>query len=118
MSEIWWDDSALLGEFEQLVLLALLRLGSGAYGAAIRREIEARAGRRLSTSMAYVTLQRLEAKGLVCSYVGDPTRSRGGRRRKHYLMHDAGRRALVRACRTFTAMAEGLEPELTGAHDA
>jgi PadR family transcriptional regulator PadR len=117
VSEIFWDDSALLGEFEQLVLLALLRLGSGAYGAAIRREIESRAGRRLSTSMAYVTLQRLEGKGLVCSYVGDPTAQRGGRRRKHYLMHDAGRRALARAYRTFTAMADGLEPELRNPHE-
>src|SRR5207302_998311 len=78
---------------EQLVLLALFRLGNGAYGAAIRREIETRTGRRLLPSVVYVTLQRLEEKRLVCSYIGNPTPERGGRRRKHFLMDDEGQRA-------------------------
>jgi PadR family transcriptional regulator, regulatory protein PadR len=101
-----------LGEFEQLVLLALLRLGNGAFGAAIHREIVTRTARELPASAVYVTLDRLETKRMVCSYVGTPTPQRGGRRRKHYLLDTAGQRALVRAYRTFGAMTAGLQPEL------
>jgi DNA-binding PadR family transcriptional regulator len=86
---------SILGEFEQLVLLALLRLGNGAFGAAIHREITTRTGRELPASAVYVTLDRLEAKHMVVSYVGTPTAQRGGRRRKHYLLDTAGQRALV-----------------------
>jgi DNA-binding PadR family transcriptional regulator len=103
---------AILGEFEQLVLLALLRLGNGAFGAAIHREIVTRTGRDLPAGAVYVTLDRLEAKRMVCSYVGTPTAQRGGRRRKHYLLDTAGQRALVRAYRTFSAMTAGLQDEL------
>jgi len=98
----------VLGEFEQLVLLALLRLGPDAYGATIRREIESRTGRDLAISAVYVTLDRLEIKGLVRSRVGDPTPQRGGRRRKHVALLPAGRRALAQACRAFGQMTEGL----------
>jgi DNA-binding PadR family transcriptional regulator len=104
--------SALLGEFEQLVLFALLRLGNGAFGAAIHREIVARTGRDASASAVYVTLDRLEAKKMVCSYSGDPSPQRGGRRRTHYLLDTAGQRALARAYRAFTMMTAGLQPEL------
>jgi len=103
---------AVLGEFEQLVLLALLRLGNGAFGAAIHREIVTRTARELPASAVYVTLDRLEVKRMVCSYVGTPTPQRGGRRRKHYLLDTAGQRALVRAYRTFGAMTAGLQNEL------
>jgi DNA-binding PadR family transcriptional regulator len=103
---------AVLGEFEQLVLLALLRLGNGAFGAAIHREIVTRTARELSASAVYVTLDRLEAKRMVCSYIGTPTKQRGGRQRKHYLLDTAGQRALVRAYRTFGAMTAGLQNEL------
>jgi DNA-binding PadR family transcriptional regulator len=99
----------LLGEFEQLVLMALLRLGPDAYGATIRREIEQRTGRSLAISAVYVTLERLEAKGLVSSRIGDPTPERGGRRRKHYALLPAGKRALTHAYRNFKVMTEGLE---------
>ena len=102
----------VLGEFELLILLALLRLGNGAFGAAMHREIVERTGRDTPASAVYVTLDRLEAKKMVCSYVGNPTRQRGGRRRKHYLLDTAGQRALVRACATFAAMTAGLQPEL------
>jgi DNA-binding PadR family transcriptional regulator len=102
----------ILGEFEQLVLLALLRLGNGAFGAAIHREIVTRTGRDLPMSAVYVTLQRLERKRMICSYIGTSTPQRGGRRRKHYLLDTAGQRALVRAYRTFGAMTAGLQPEL------
>ncbi len=102
----------ILGEFEQLVLLALLRLGNGAFGAAIHREIVTRTGRDVPAGAVYVTLDRLEAKHMVCSYIGTPTAQRGGRRRKHYLLDTAGQRALVRAYRTFSVMTAGLQDEL------
>ena len=102
----------VLGEFELLVLLALLRLGNGAFGAAIHREIVSRTDRELPASAVYVTLDRLEAKRMVVSYIGNPTNQRGGRRRKHYLLDTAGQRALVRACRTFAAMTTGIQPEI------
>jgi len=97
-----------LGEFEQLVLLALVRLGPEAYGATIRREIEARTGRDLAISAVYITLDRLEVKGLVRSRIGDPTPQRGGRRRKHFVILPVGRRAIAHACRAFGQMVEGL----------
>ena len=102
----------VLGEFELLVLLALVRLGNGAFGAAIHREIVERTGRDTPLSAVYVTLARLEDKQMVCSYAGNPTRQRGGRRRKHFLLDTAGQRALVRACATFAAMTAGLQTEL------
>jgi PadR family transcriptional regulator PadR len=103
---------AILGEFEQLVLLALLRLGNGAFGAAIHREIVTRTGRDLPVGAVYVTLRRLERKRMICSYIGTSTPQRGGRRRKHYLLDTTGQRALVRAHRTVEAMTAGLQPEL------
>jgi PadR family transcriptional regulator, regulatory protein PadR len=102
----------LLGEFEQVVLLSLLRLGNGAWGAAIRRDIEERIGRELPVSVVYVTLQRMEKKGWVKSYVGDPTKERGGRRRRHYLIDTPGEHALGRSYRALRKMTEGLETML------
>ena len=106
--------AAAIGEFEQLVLLALLRLGNGAFGAEIHREIRARTTRRVAASAVYVTLDRLEAKRMVCSYVGNPLRQRGGRRRKHYLLDTAGQKALLLAYRTFLAMIAGMQHEFEG----
>ena len=103
---------SILGEFEQLVLLALLRLGNGAFGAAIHREIVSRTSRDVPAAAVYVTLDRLEAKKMVVSYIGTPTAQRGGRRRKHYLLDTAGQRALVRSYSTFTVMTAGLQDEL------
>jgi DNA-binding PadR family transcriptional regulator len=99
----------LIGEFEQVVLLSLLRLGNGTFGAAIRRDIQERIGRELPVSVVYVTLQRMEKKGFVKSYVGEPTRERGGRRRRHYLIDTPGEHALGRSYRALRKMAEGLE---------
>lgn len=104
--------SPVLGEFELLVLLSLLHLGNGAYGAAIRRDIRERAGRDAAVGTLYMTLGRLEAKQMVVSYVGDPTPARGGRRRKHYVIDAGGERALGRAYRTFKRMSAGLEERL------
>lgn len=102
----------LLGEFEQVVLLSLLRLGNGTWGAAIRRDIQERIGRELPVSVVYVTLQRMEQKGWVKSYVGVPTRERGGRRRRHYLIDTPGEHALGRSFRALKNMTEGLEERL------
>lgn len=101
-----------LGEFEQLVLLAVLRLGTEAYGAAIRREIETRTGRELSISAVYTTVQRLEQKGLVRSRMGEPLPERGGRRRKYVELLPAGARALKVAYSAVLGMAAGLEQRL------
>jgi DNA-binding PadR family transcriptional regulator len=102
----------VLGDFEQLVLLALVRLGPDAYGATIRREIEAQARRELSISAVYTTLQRLEQKGLVRSRVGEPLPERGGRRRKHFALLPAGGRALKAAYEAFAGMTAGVERRL------
>jgi PadR family transcriptional regulator, regulatory protein PadR len=101
-----------LREFEQLVLLALVRLGSDAYGATVRREIETRSGRQVSISAVYTTLERLEQKALVRSRIGEPTAQRGGRRRKHFEVLPAGARALKIAYDAFTSMSAGLERRL------
>jgi DNA-binding PadR family transcriptional regulator len=103
-----------LGDFEQLVLLGVLRLEvqDSAYGAAIRREIHARSGRDVSINAVYTTLDRLESKGFLKSWVGDPTPERGGRRRKFYALRPSGIAALGRAYHVFTAMADGLQSRL------
>jgi PadR family transcriptional regulator, regulatory protein PadR len=101
-----------LGEFEQLVLIAIVRLGDDAYGATIRRDIEARTGRRLSISAVYTTLERLEQKGCVRSWIGEPTPQRGGRRRKHFELMPLGARALRTAYRAYAGMIAGLERRL------
>lgn len=72
----------MLGEFEYLLLSAAARLGDDAYGAAIRREIEGATKRRCSIGALYTTLDRLEAKGLLTSWMGDPTPQRGGRQKR------------------------------------
>jgi len=112
---MWFNRRApALGDFEQLVLLGVLRLQAqdAAYGAAIRREIHARSGRDVSINAVYTTLDRLETKGLLKSWVGDPTPERGGRRRKFYAVRPDGVAALRQAYRAFTAMAAGLEARL------
>jgi len=101
-----------LGEFEQLVLMAIVRLEADAYGATIKRDIEARTGRGLAISAVYTTLERLEQKGCVRSWIGEPTAERGGRRRKHFELKPAGARALRAAYSAYTEMAAGLERRL------
>src|ERR687896_392814 len=103
-----------LGDFEQLILLGVMRLGDDAYGAAIRQEIHARSGRDVSINAVYTTLDRLESKGLLRSWVGEPTPQRGGRRRKFYALRPSGLAALRQAYHAFTRMAAGLERRLEG----
>ena len=112
---MWFKRRApALGDFEQLVLLGVLRLElqDSAYGAAIRREIHARSGRDVSINAVYTTLDRLESKDLLKSWVGDPTPQRGGRRRKFYAVRPAGMAALRHAYHALTAMADGLHSRL------
>lgn len=101
-----------LGDFEQLVLLAVLRLGPEAYGAAIIREIEERTGRDVAVGAMYTTLERLARKRLVEARVGEPTAARGGRRKKHYAVTTPGKRALGEAYRALAAMTHGLRKDL------
>src|SRR5688572_24053530 len=97
-----------LGEFEQLVLLALVRLGEGAYGMTVRREIDERTGRDASIGAVYATLDRLEAKGLVRSSIGEPTPERGGRAKRCFTISAEGLRALRRSQQALGRMLEGL----------
>jgi DNA-binding PadR family transcriptional regulator len=106
---MWFKSKSTLGDFEQLVLLGVMRLGDGAYGAAIRQEIHARSDRDVSIGAVYTTLDRLEGKGLLKSWTGEPTPQRGGRRRKFYALRPAGVTALRHAYQAFNAMADGLE---------
>jgi DNA-binding PadR family transcriptional regulator len=99
-----------LGEFEQLVLIALLRLEDEAYGMAVRREIQQRADRDVSIGAVYATLDRLEAKGLVKSRVGDAAENRGGRAKRCFTITAAGSRALDRSQQALRQMLHGLPP--------
>ena len=99
-----------LGEFEILVLAALLQLGEEAYGVPVRREIERRSGRSVTVGAVYTTLHRLEKKGLVSSRTGPPSPVRGGRARRYFTIEAAGRRDLERSLATLRRMVDGLEP--------
>jgi PadR family transcriptional regulator, regulatory protein PadR len=101
-----------LGDFEQLVMLAVLRLDDDAYGTSIRNELIARAEREVSPGAIFTTLERLESRGLVTSRYGEPTAERGGRRKRFYKLSADGRRALSRALRVVRRMVQGLEPKL------
>jgi PadR family transcriptional regulator len=101
-----------LGSLEQLLLLALLRLGDDAYGVPIRDEIEERTGRVISPGAIYTALDRLETRGLVRSRLGDPTPERGGKRKRHYRLTAKGSTALADAHSGLAEMTRGLEPKL------
>ena len=102
----------VLGEFEQLVMLTVLRLDEGAYSAAVRLELQERAGRDVSPGAVFTTLERLEGRGLVASGYGEPTPERAGRRKRYYRLRPQGRRALAHALDTVRRVAEGLDAKL------
>lgn len=104
--------TASLGELEQLVLLALLRLGEEGYGVTVQAELLERAGRGVNLGSIYKALLRLEEKGLVVARVGEPTAIRGGRRKKHYALTRAGQRALVQALGALRSLSRGLPEPL------
>jgi PadR family transcriptional regulator PadR len=83
-----------LGELEQIVLLAVLRLGDEAYAVPILEQIEAQTGRKVARGALYTALERLEAKGCLRSRVGDPLPERGGRARRYFTVTPAAVRAL------------------------
>jgi DNA-binding PadR family transcriptional regulator len=101
-----------LGEFEKLVMLAVLHLGEAAYGAPIIQELEERTGRTVSAGAVYVALRRLEKKGLVTSQLGSPTPRRGGRPKRYFSVQREGIEALRRAQEDWRAMAHGLKEVL------
>jgi len=110
---MWLKQKApVLGDFEQLVLLGVLRLKDDAYGAAIRQEIAERSGRDVSINAVYTTLDRLETKGLLRSWTGEPTPERGGRRKKFYALRPTGMAAVKHAWQAIRSMADGLERQL------
>jgi|SRR5688572_8099061 PadR family transcriptional regulator, regulatory protein PadR len=104
-----------LGEFEQLILLAILRLGDAAYGVTIRTELSERAGRTVAPGALYTALERLEAKGLITSRMGDPTPQRGGRSKRFVTVTATGIEALSRALHAYERMLDGLKV-LRGSH--
>lgn len=102
-----------LGEFEQLVLLAVIHQDEDAYGVTVRREIEGRTGRTVTVGALYTALDRLEAKGLVTSTMSTPTRERGGRSKRFFKVTSAGQTALVRSRDTMARMWVGLHADLS-----
>lgn len=97
-----------LGEFEQIVILAILRLGENAYGFTIRAEISARTGRETSVGALYATLDRLAEKGLLAARTGDPTPQRGGRAKRFFRVTAKGTEAVSRAQRAYHNLLDGL----------
>ena len=102
---------AAIGEFEVLILMAVLRLEDGAYAPAIRAEIGRRTGRAVSRGAVYITLDRLESKGLLASALADSA-DEGGRRRRYYRVPPKGVRAVKRTLAALEQMRDGLEPVL------
>lgn len=101
-----------LGEVEQLVLLAILRLGDGAYGVPIAEEILERTGREVSRAAVYIALRRLKQKGLVSSWLADPEPVQGGKAKRYFRVEPAGLDRLAEARSTLMNMWEGLQPML------
>lgn len=97
-----------LGEFEHIVLLTVLRLGDSAYGAVVRAEIERVTDRLVAIGAVHATLVRLERKGLVSSWIGEPTEERGGKARRHFKIENAGVAALRHAQKTLERLRAGL----------
>jgi PadR family transcriptional regulator PadR len=101
-----------LGEFELLVLLAVLRAGDDAYGSTILGELHERSGRPVARGALYVTLDRLEAKGLLASRTESGPPARGGRPRRYYTVRAAGLESLRQSLDALARMREGLKLDL------
>ncbi|MGA8152029.1 MAG: helix-turn-helix transcriptional regulator [Terriglobales bacterium] len=98
-----------LGEFEHIIVLALLRLADRAYGVTVRQEIEFRIKREVSIGAVYATLDRLETKGYIKSHRGDPTPERGGRSKRFFRVTPKGMAAVNRTHRALQNMTAGLD---------
>jgi PadR family transcriptional regulator len=101
--------TGFLGELEQVVLLALLRLGDEAYAVPLLQELRATANRTLSRGALYTVLDRLEGKGMLRSRYADPATERGGRPRRYFRPTAAAIRALRESRRTLTALWQGID---------
>jgi DNA-binding PadR family transcriptional regulator len=101
-----------LGEFEHVVLLAILRLGDNAYAIPIREEIEERTGRTVARGALYTALERLESKRCLRSRMSDPLPERGGRSRRYFTVTPAGMAAIRTSRRSLLKMWQGLESRL------
>ncbi len=99
----------VLGEFEQVVLLAVARLEGQGYGVVLRREIEARTGRPVSIGAIYATLDRLKAKGHISSHPGPSTRARGGRSKRYFTLEEPGADALEASRGMLDQMWDGID---------
>jgi DNA-binding PadR family transcriptional regulator len=108
-SVVEMNEAPSLGEFEQVVLLAILRLRDKAYGVTIGAEITACTGREPAPGALYTTLDRLEDKGLVTSRLGDPTPQRGGRAKRYFVLNSKGLAAITRAQQSYRRLLEGCE---------
>ncbi len=106
---------SFLGEFEQMVLLAILRLGADASGPAVSGELEARAGRRVSRGALYSSLDRLERKGLLRWSVAAATSERGGQPLRQFELTDSGLEALRTSMQALLNLSDGLEGTLRSA---
>jgi len=102
-----------LGNYELMVLLAVLRVGHDAYGVTVASELERTSGRSVLIASVYAALDRLEAKSLVVSSIGEPTAARGGRAKKYFKVTAKGLREAREACRTFARLLRGV-PALQG----
>lgn len=105
-------EGARLGEFELMVMLAVLHRNDDAYGVTIADELEERSGRATSRGALYVTLKRLEEKGFLTSSLDRPVEDRGGRRRRYYRATAEGISAVGEAREAMRRMWHGLEQEL------
>ncbi len=101
-----------LGEFEQVVLLAMARVGEGAYAVSIHDEILQTTGKSVSIPAVYVTLSRLKKKGWVASWMGEPSPTRGGRAKRYFGLSAKGRVALEQARDVLAQLWDGLELEV------
>ena len=101
--------SGPLTEFEQMILLAMVRLGDEAYGVSICQEIEGRIERTISVAAAYTALERMEARGFVHTRIAESTPVRGGRAKKHFALQPDGAAALRESRHSMARMWEGLE---------
>ena len=101
-----------IGEFEQMVLLAVLQVREDAYGVTVHAELERHTKRPIARGAVYMTLDRLEKKGLLGSTLSEPTAARGGRAKRCYTLTRTAILALKASRRTLLSLWDGLEPVL------
>jgi PadR family transcriptional regulator PadR len=109
------NKTSYLGELEYMILLAVLRLGEGAYGRSIREDLESQVGRRVSRSVAYITLERMAEKGYLTPSMGNPSPRRGGKAKRYYALTPVGIEVLRESGRALKQLWVGHESFLEDA---